>query len=1166
MKLCDFNSYRASYIQKKILLTMKLSAVLIILTILQASAHTSAQDKVSLSEKNTSLAKLLKSITKQTGYDLVFIATDMNKAKPITINIKDASLNHALNLCFESQPFSYSLDSKTIIVQEKKEVFVYKFGAQITIAAIVIKGIIIDENGNPLPGASVREVGVANNVVQTTAAGEFNITVASAESSLLISYVGYVNQTVKVGTQRNMAIRLEPNVNMLKDAVVIGYQTQSVRKTTSAVQIISGKQIENLPAPSFESLLQGRVAGVNIQNFTGEPGARNTFTVRGNTTISPDINSEVDLANTMSSPLYIIDGIPLSVADLASSNATGSNAIAGINVNDIESIVIQKDAAATAVWGSRGANGVIVIKTKKGLDGKPIVRLSYYTGLTQRPELQRTVAGAEERRQKMNLLQGYGTYAQLGNIPLMLTDSLNPSYNNATDWQDLFYKSGQVSNYDVNISAGTDIMNYRLSLNYYDEDGIVRNTGFSRYSLKGNFDFKLSSRVKTNLIVSAARMDRKRGLGRGINQVLPINASSMPASFVKLSDVDYDFYYGKYDKLRDDNQTDQISLYSQTDIDLAKGLKYSFQGSASAILDNRDRFQPRELSADSISFAESDHNTNNSYYLANILTYNKSFADGKHNLGLVGIQSYDYTSVKRVLAYGTNIPTDDIKVVQGVPQMDIRASSDLKKSAMLSFTGQLSYDYLGRYLFNASYRTDASSRFGKDSKWGTFPAVSLGWIASEESFLKDVSWLSNLKFRGSYGLSGVQSTDFYAPFNVWDTPQTTYDGESIATPSFAKPLTLPNLTWNKSNQINIGADISFFDSRLNMTVDFYRKQTKNPIFQFDFPFFTGYTKLSYNVPMKILNEGMDLSIQSRNLGKESPLQWTTNLNISYNRNRIGSLPYGNRSFSMSSRDYNQNLLFTVGGPLYGWSQMIYGGVYNRAGEIPVNPITGKALTYFKGNNQVFAGYPLWRDVNGDFDVWSDEDKGAQDGDLVPSGDPNPRFTGGFYNEFSWKRFSLGVLSTFTFKRDIINTFKANQYSGVFNFGGLPNFANTRLPDLNDVDYWTPEKAKNPNYNAGFPSLSPYSANFYQFLPFSTMWNENGNYFKIKTITVGYQLDPKLVSKVGIKGLRVYGIMDNILTFQSSSVPDAELVSPQGEYSGGAYPLPKKVTLGLEVTF
>jgi len=1162
MKFYDFNSYGSAYTKTKILLTMKLTAILITLAVIQASASSYAQ-KVTLFEKNIPLERALKSITKQTGYDLVFNSKDIKKAKPVTINVNEASLEEALKLCFINQSFKYSIDTKTIVVWQNKTNLA---NSLTSFFAISITGKIVDENGLGLAGASIRELGVNNNVVQSNANGNFSISVANNSSSIVISYIGFDSQTIKVGVQNFFTVKMIPSQTTLKGAVIVGYQVQSVRKTTSALQVITGKQIENLPAPSFESLLQGRVAGINIQSFTGEPGVRNTFTVRGNTNISTDLNAEIDLANTLSSPLYIIDGIPLSIADLAGSNATGSNVIAGINVNDIESIVVQKDAAATAVWGSRGANGVIVIKTKKGLLGKPIVRLSYYTGITQRPELQQTVAGAEERRQKMGLLYEYGTYNQLANIPQILTDSLNPSFNHATDWQDLFYKSGQVSNYDVNISAGSDIMNYRLSLNYYDEDGIVRNTGFTRYNMRGNFDFKLSPIVKTNLIVSAARMNRKRGLGRGINQAVPISASSMPASFIGLAAADYDFYYGQFDKLRDDNQTDQMSLYSQTDIDIFKGFKYSFQGSASTILDNRDRFQPKELDANGVSFAESNHNINNSYYLANVFTFNKSFAEGKHNLGIVGIQSYDYNNVKQTYASGTNIPTDDIKVVQGVTQQNIFGSSNLRKSAMLSFTGQLSYDYLGRYILNASYRGDASSRFGKNNKWGYFPAVSVGWIASDETFLKDVKWLSTLKIRGSYGLSGTQPSDFYAPFNVWDTPQTTYDGGSVAMPSFNKPLTLPNLTWNKSSQGNIGADIYLFDNRINVSIDFYSKQTKNPIFQFDFPFYTGYTKLSYNVPMKILNEGMDLSIQTRNLSKDSQLKWTTNLNVSYNRNRIAALPYGNRSFSMDSRDYNQNLMFTVGSPIYGWSQMLYQGVYNQLKDIPVNPITGKPLTYFKGNYPGKPGYPNWRDVNGDYDVWSDEDKGAQDGDLVPTGDPNPRFTGGIYNEFIWKNFSLGILGTFTFKRDIINTFMSNQYAGVFNFGGINTFADTRLPDLSKVNYWTPTKAQDPNYQAGFPALNPYGSNFYQFLPFSTLWNEKGDYFKIKTITVGYQLNSRWVNKLKMKNVRLYGIMDNILRFQSSSVPDAELVSPQGEYSGGSYPLPKKVTLGLEITF
>lgn len=1030
--------------------------------------------------------------------------------------------------------------------------------------SIMVRGTVKDKMG-PLPGVSISVKGKGTQGTVTATDGSFSISVEPTDV-LVFSMIGYEKKEVAVGNNTTLNVILNENLSKLDEVVVVGYQKQSLRKSTGAIQAVDAAQIQNLPSPSFEALLQGRVSGINIQNFSGEPGVRNTFTVRGNSTIAGNLNADnLDLARTLSTPLFIIDGIPLSVTDLEGSSATGSNFLAGINTNDIESIVVQKDAAATAIWGSRGANGVIVIKTKRGATGKPVVRLSYYTGITERPELQTTYAGAQERQQKLDLMRAYGTYDQMANIPQILSDSLNTSFNNATDWQDLFYKSGRISNYDVNVSAGNDLLNYRLSLNYYDEDGIVRNTGFQRYSFRSNFDFKLSQAVNTNIILAASRSARKRGLGRGRDEIVPVSATSMPSSFVKLTPQDYEFYYGQYDKLKDINQTDQLSIYSQTNVDIVKGLQYSLQGSLSGNFDNRDRFQPAELDANGVSFASSDKSSYFSYYLANVLTFSK-ILNNDHSFNVVGIQSFQSDQRRKTYVQGYNVPTDDIKVVQGIPQKDLLGYSNFEKANLLSFAGQFSYDYKSKYILNASYRADASSRFGKSTKWGYFPSASLAWVASEEAFLKKFTWLDLFKIRGSYGLSGTLPDNFYAPFNTWDVGSQSYDGIITAFPSFSNPLTQPNLTWNKSDQANIGADIYMFKNRVNLTVDFYRKQTKNPILSFPFPSYTGYSQVSYNVPLKILNEGIDISLQTRNLPQTSKLQWLTNINFSFNKNRLAALPNGNKSFYADSRGYNQQLYFTVGGPVYGWAQMIYKGVYNNTGQIPVNPLTGKYITYFKGNYVVKPGAPIWADVNGDYDVWSDEDKGAADGDLRRTGDPNPKVTSGIYNEFTYKNFSFSILGTFTLGRDIINTYQANQFANIFNFGNLTTFASQRLPDLTGVNYWTPGKAANPNYSADFPAVSPFGPSYYQFLPFSTLWNEKGDYFKIKTITFGYTLNPKWLSKAKIKSARLYGTMDNVYGFQSATVPDAELITPQGEYTGGGYPIPKKYTFGLEFTF
>ncbi len=1032
--------------------------------------------------------------------------------------------------------------------------------------ARTVSGVILDQkNGTPLEGATISLKGGGSAVAD--AAGRFRLSVPAGKQTLVVSFVDYDPKTIELGAGQDiLTVRLSEKTNKnLGDVVVVGYQRQSMKKTTSSVQVVSGKSIENLPAPSFESLLQGKVSGVNIQNFSGAPGVRNTFTVRGNSTIVTDLNSNVDDAKTLSTPLYVIDGIPMSISDLESVSSTGTNYLAGINVNDIESIMVQKDAAATAVWGSRGANGVILIKTKRGRVGKPQLRAGVYSGLVEKPKLMRTVAGAEERAQKLDLMRVYSNYFQLATIPQVLSDSLNPAFNNATDFQDLFYQKGSVSNADLSVSGGSDQLSYRVGMNYYDENGIVRQTGFKRYSLRGNFDFRITPKLNMNLNLSASRLDRKVGLGRGRNEVVPIDGTNMPSSFYKPSEADLAYFMGSYDKIKDKNQTNIFNGYMQLNYDILPGLQYSLQGSISATGDNRDRFQPSEITTDGRSFASSEANRYQQYYVANVLTGSRTFAKN-HNLGITLSQSFQLDDKSGNSITGYNVPDDNIRVVSGIPQKDLSASSYAKRAGLLSYMGQFSYDFKGKYILNASWRADASSRFGADSKWGYFPAISAAYILSDEKFMDKISWIDLLKLRGSYGLSGTQPDDFYAPYNIWDVQQGTYNGTVIATPSFNKPFSLPDLTWNKSNQLNVGFDLYMFKNRLNITVDAYRRNSLNPLLDLPFPFFTGYTKQYYNAPLKILNEGFDILIQTRNLGRGSKLQWTTNLNMSINKNRIAALPNGNRTFYANSYGYNQQLIYQVGSPIYGWAQMKYQGVYNNQAQIPVNPLTGQPISYFKTYYPVKPGFPIWQDVNHDWDVWSDEDKGEATGDLVATGNPNPRITGGLYNEFNYKNFSLGVLCVYTIGRDIINTFESSQYTNVWNYGDINTFASHRLPDLSKVNYWRPDQSsKNPNYSADFPSLSPYGPNYYQFFPFSTLWNENGSYFKIRSLTLGYNFDRNKLERFKLQGLRIYSILDNIYVFQKSKVPDAELVSPQGEYRGTAYPLPRKYTLGIEIT-
>ncbi|MBE7172666.1 MAG: SusC/RagA family TonB-linked outer membrane protein [Williamsia sp.] len=1047
-----------------------------------------------------------------------------------------------------------------------------------------VTGTVKDKNGNPLKSSTVSEKGVSKNATKTNDAGSFSLTLQSASKTLVITNVGFKRQEASVGQSSVLEIVLAEDTSALTDVVIVGVQRQSKRTTTASVISVLGKDIENLPSPSVDQLLQGRVAGLNVQIGSGEPGVAPTIVVRGNSRVSTNISDEnVAQAHALSGPLYVIDGVPTNPEDISNNiDATGTNYLAGININDIESIDVQKDAAATAAWGSRGANGVIYIRTKRGRSARPEFRVNVYGGITQRPQLLPTVTGSAERAQKMDLINQYATPAQLATLPQLLTDRFNPSFNNATDWQGLFYRQGNVKNVDATISAGTENVSYRVSMNYYDEKGIIQSFGFTRYSVRGNFDFKISPKLSSQFIVALSRNDRQRGLKFNGNSDdnTPVSGAAQPTSFYRLTAFDSSNFTGRYSKLRNKNINDLYNVSLTLNYTILPELRYTFQGAANISTSNRDYSQPSNIDAVSAanggaaqpSYARSDKGTYSTYFLSNALNFSKRIttaAGHVHNFVLTGSQQFSADVSNTSYTGGYNVPSNNIQVVSGIPQSDLSGSSGYAAAALLSFAGQFQYDYNGRYLLYGSYRGDGSSRFGENTKWGYFPAAGAGWIVSDEGFMKSIKGAVNyLKLRGSYGISGLNSANFYAPYNSYIIPGT-YSGGVAIQPSYINGLTKNNLTWTKTIQKNIGIETQLFNSRLSLTADVYDKLAKDDYYTFQLPFYTGFQSIEFNAhDLWVSNKGVDITLATRNLSRKSPLQWNTQLTISYNKNAIAKLPNGNRTFVVEDA-YGASRIYAVGQPIYEMFQLKYLGVYNSQSEIPFNPITGNVITYFKGNHKVVPGDPIWLDVNKIGDVWPDENNGAQYGDRIPTGDPNPKFTGGFVNDLTYKNFSLSIISIFTWKRDVINTFFQQQISHVV--GGYSSsiytFANSRLPDLSKLNYWTPQRAKSdPNYKADFPSLNPFGPSYYQYIPISSQFNEDGSYFKVKNIVLSYQLPRKMINRAKLAGTRVYAIVDNIITFKNSTMPNPELVDQLGNYTGGLYPTPTKVTIGVDIQF
>ncbi|WP_160718159.1 SusC/RagA family TonB-linked outer membrane protein [Chitinophaga solisilvae] len=1027
-----------------------------------------------------------------------------------------------------------------------------------------ISGVVKDEKGTGIPGATVKEVGVSNGAA-TNPEGKFNLVLKGTSGKLTVSFIGYETQTVTLSGAQNYTIQLKPDAKSLKDVVVIGYQEVKRKTVTAAVSSVKGKEIENLPSPSFDQLLQGRAAGLNVQNFTGEPGVRGSFVIRGNTSIS----RTVDNARALSAPLFVIDGIPISLDDAAAFDNTGTNYIAGLNPNDIESIDILKDASAAAIYGSRGANGVVIIKTRRGKPGKPQVNFSTYAGLTQKPKFEQVYGGAEERQFKMNYLLNRLDYVLLQTkLPMILTDSLNPAFTGALDWQDMFYRNGIVQNYDLSVAGANDLVNYRVSGNYYNEDGIVKGTGFKRYTVSAAMGMKMSSRLNVDALFRLSRGDRSRGRGQfpGENTI-PLYSGQYLSSLFNLSDYEKNNYTGDLKDGRDKNINDDITGSITLTYDINSKLRFSSMGSIQSSVNSRDIFRPGTLNMVGLSYAQSNKSRYENLNLDNTLNFTTNIFSKEHHLNVLLGNSINQVKNEYTGIGGGSMTNDNVKVVQGFdpnylaikdPYGNIISGSNYEAAGMLSFFARVNYDYKEKYLLSFAWRADASSRFGRNSRWGYFPSVSLGWNILDEAFASSFkSWVDMFKIRGSYGVTGSLPAGYYLPYNTYSINQGTYgggtggtyNGVNAVTPNFNGGVAQSGLTWEQSIQSNLGFDAAFFNNRLTVTVDAYNRGKSKVLFDLLLPSTSGYNKVNTN-SVGLRNTGVEFTVMGRLMPAKSAFQWNSRMILSFNKNQITSLPNGNRDLVVSDDNLGITYILTKGRPINEYYMMKSIGVYSSDKDIPFNPYTGEKMTYWNGNHTVRPGDFIWVDQNGDYDVWDWNDK-------VRGGNPNPRITGGFTNTFSYKNFSLEVFVTFLLGREIYNKYMSDRLVGLRNdMGTIAGI------DPSKLDTW-----HQPGDNAKYAELLPYGRDYYyQFLPFSTAFVENGSYARIKYLNLSYTFPRKWLDRINLRNLQIYGVVDNLKMFQVSGVPDAEAVDERGTYTGGGYPLPKKYTLGVNVGF
>lgn len=1006
---------------------------------------------------------------------------------------------------------------------------------------VKVTGTVTDETNQPVPGVNVLLKGSSNIGTVTDIEGKYTLNIPK-DATLIFKFVGYKTTEVAVNGKTTVNLSIQPDVKQLEDVVVIGYQAIKREKSTAAIASVAGEKIENIPVPSVEMALQGKVAGLNVLNITGEPGAKGIVTLRGNTSIASQ--------DSRSTPLYVVDGIVMDEGDLGQIDLTGTNPIAGINPNDIESIDVLKDASASAIYGARAANGVIIIKTKTPKAGKPQVRLNGYYGVAMKPTMRSTLVGTAERHLKMDLIYQYLGKPGMENVNYWITDSLNPAFNNNTDWQSNVIQKARIQNYDVNVSAYGEKTSYRLSYNFYDEEGTVIGTGFTRntaslylnahpYSflnLTGNIRFSEMSRKKTNGSINI------------------FSTWSFPSSFFKLTDEDIENFKGNNLDELDKNLNRDLYANFQANIDFTPYLKWTTSYSFGYSTTRNDYFIPSYRNNGN-AYATSSSGSVKRWEIENYIQYLRSFKE-THNLSVLFGQGAEYSYIDNLWGEGNYIASNSIQTIQGVVSKNSNASSSIEERARLSWFARLSYDYKDKYLFSANWRMDGSSRFGKDNRWGHFPSVSAGWIITKESFFPENQVADFIKIRGSYGITGNDPAGFYDAYRALTTNVdyrggsgiTSYNGSGTIAYDFGSAVTSRELGWEESKQMNFGLDAHFLNKRIILTGDYYIRDSESMIFNYALPVTTGYTEAKNNL-VSVRNSGVELQLSLDLLPHNWDWSWTIDANIAMNKNQIKKLPNGNRSIVTGSPW--MEWILTVGRPLYeitGWRS---NGIYATDDDVPVDPLTGNRMTFFGTTMQ--AGDIAVVDQNGDYNI--------DYNDKVSLGNPDPKYYGGINTTVRWKGISLGVFCNYVIKRTFWNGFLSDRMNGgVYSAGGWGNVSGPAL-DFGGLKYYT-----TPGQQADLPTLIATNHMDNRHIAHE-IYTDNGSFFRVKNISMSYEFPTALVNKIKLQRLRVYGYMDNVWVFsKSKTYPDPENINTNGYANGSEYPLPHKFTLGAEITF
>lgn len=1054
---------------------------------------------------------------------------------------------------------------------------------------VTVKGTVIDKNGETVPGAVFYVKGQENTGGVTRNDGTFSITVPRG-ATLVFTSLGYAD--VEQTAAPNMVVEMKTEDQKLDELVVVGYTKESLRNISAAVQRVDMQALENNQAVSLASMLAGQAAGLQTVTRSGVPGASNTgLVIRGNSSLS----SSNDITG-ISNPLYIIDGIPMSLQDFAGYNVTDNDFLSSLNPQDIQSIDILKDAAATAIYGSRGANGVIIITTRKGTSGAARVTARVSHGFTLKPAKIPVYVGEEERQAKIallkqtwnNLFQGAewfdqrtsgngGVYVEAIAYPSVLSDKYNPYFNNAYDFQNMFYQTGETANYDLSMEGGNESNSYRVSLAHYDETGILVGYGLSRTNLSMSLVTDVNKWIHNEVIMRYSYMDRDGGMG-DVMKAMPTSPTSLPSSLFYRTPTELNQMSGELGEAYNKNVSHNLTVGETLRLKFAEWLTMDNQVSMVLDFGKRDYSVPSIARTDNKSIAYSYASMTTTYNVNSVLNFNKSFGpEGKHAVvALLGTE-VNANNLNTLRAEAISGMSDHLKVIQGYTKENTSAFSDIVTSRMLSFFGLLSYGFAGnRYKIEGVYRRDGSSRFGANTRWANFPSVKAQWAFSEEPWLKPLtaSWLDFGKLRASWGTSGEIYYDPLLQYNSLIAPSgfgsgvyysysnemdvKTYGGNLSLVSDFDK-IANKDLTWSWSKEVDYGLDLELFGRRLNIGFDLYSRYMSNLVYTSELPAYVGFNRISSNL-VDMVGHGFETSVTAYLFPRTSKVQWDWTLNLGNNHMVIAKMGNGGKDYI----NVDENYAFIQGAPAFQYYMHEYLGALDYYNDLPVNPLTGEALQYKWADmglarnlqGRIFPGCAVFTDVDGDYYL----SEGEEDMKIIAGKTAEPKITGGLSTGFKYKNLSVRINTSFAFGHWIFNT---TLYEQLSRFDSAQDFYQYALYKFDDSQFW-----KEPGDGSYYPMLyvNYWEGGGSRMYRKSSMYLERGDYWSIDNVNISYNLPDKWMSRIGIRGVNVYANISNLAMWKRSSVLDPRKVSRTGFYNGEGYPLSQTFVLGAQIQF